>query len=146
MVSLIQRRMAVEMVVGMGLCGCRRACRTIELARSTAYHRREASAARLAMEGLVEEVSMEWPSLGYKKVTALLRDEQWQRTNPKRVWRVRRERGLLASRKSCKRRRVSRNEAVRRSATQANEVWSYDFMSDATVEGRSVRILSVIDE
>ncbi len=146
MVSPMQRRMAVEMVVSMGLCGRRRACRTMGLARSTAYYRREASATRLSMEGLVEEVSREWPCLGYKKVTALLRDEHGQRINPKRVWRVRRERGLLASRKKGKRRRVSRNEAVRRSASRANEVWSYDFISDATAEGRSVRILSVIDE
>ena len=66
--------------------------------------------------------------------------------NPKRVARVRRERGLMASRKGGKRRRLAPREEVRRSASRANEVWSYDFISDATAEGRNVRILSVIDE
>jgi hypothetical protein len=80
------------------------------------------------------------------RATSILRDEHGQKINPKRVWRVRRERGLLASRKSGRRRRVSRKEAVRRSASRADEVWSYDFISDATAEGRSERILSVIDE
>jgi len=32
---------------------------------------------------------------------------------------------------------------VRRSEGRANEVWGYDFIGDATAEGRRVRILSV---
>jgi putative transposase len=86
------------------------------------------------------------PCLAHKKVTSILREEYGQRINPKRVARVRRDRGLMASRKGGKRRRLSPKEDVRRSASRANEVWSYDFMSDATAEGRSVRILSVTDE
>jgi len=146
MVSPMQKKLAVEMVVSMGLSGRRRACRVLGLARSSAYYRREPSVVGLAKDGLVEEVSREWPCLGYKKVTSILREEHGQRINPKRVARVRRERGLMASRKGGKRRRVSPQEDVRRSASRANEVWSYDFISDATAEGRSVRILSVIDE
>jgi transposase len=56
----------------------------------------------LSKDGLVEEVSREWPCLGYKKVTSILREEHGQRINPKRVARVRRERGLMASRKGGK--------------------------------------------
>jgi hypothetical protein len=69
-----------------------------------------------------------------------LREEHGQRINPKRVALVRRERGLMASRKGGKGRRVTPKEDARRSASRANEVWSYHFMSDATAEGRSVRV------
>ncbi len=146
MVSPMQRKLAVEMVVSMGLSGRKRACRVLGLARSSAYYQREPSAVGLALDGLVEEVSREWPCLGYKKVTFILRNEHGQVVNPKRVARVRRQRGLMASRKGGKRRRVVPKQEQRRSASRANEVWSYDFISDATADGRSVRILSVIDE
>jgi hypothetical protein len=96
----MQRKLAVEMVLSMGLRGRKRACRLLGLARSSAYYQREPSAVGLALDGLVEEVSREWPCLGYKKVTFILRNEHRQVVNPKRVARVRRQRGLMASRHS----------------------------------------------
>jgi transposase len=122
MVSLMQKKLAVERVVSMGLGGWKRACRVLGLARSSAYYRRAPSMGGLAKDGLVEEVSREWPCLGYKKVTSILREEYGQRINPKRVARVWRERGLMASSKRGKRRRVRPKEDVRRSASRANEV------------------------
>lgn len=146
MVSPMQRRKAVEMVVCMGLCSRRKACRTLGLQRSTLYHRCEASPEKLAEEGLVEAVSRELPTLGYEKVAVVLREEHGRKINRKRVARIRRERGLKASRKQQKRHRIHRSQSVRRTATRPDEVWSYDFTSDVTVDGRVVRILSVIDE
>jgi len=60
----MQRKLAVEMVVSMGLSGRKRACRVIGLARSSAYDQNAPSAVGLAMDELVEEVSQEWPCLG----------------------------------------------------------------------------------
>jgi hypothetical protein len=71
----MQKKAAVEMVVWMGLCKRQRACRTLGLSRSTAYYRRLASPQKLAQEGLVEEVSRQWPCLGYEKVAAIVRYE-----------------------------------------------------------------------
>ncbi len=42
--------------------------------------------------------------------------------------------------------RVHANEALRLTATEPNEVWSWDFVFDQTEWGGSYRILSVIDE
>ena len=142
----MQKKAAVDWVVGMGLCRLGRACRVFNLNRSTAYYRREVSPTKLAEEGLVEEVSREWPCLGYTKVTGILRTEHGLRINPKRVGRIRRHRGLLASRGGQKRRRIQPGEALRRRASRPDEVWSYDFIEDATAEGGRVRILSIIDE
>lgn len=138
--------MAVEMLVGMGLCSHRKACRALGLQRSTLYYRADPKPEKLAEEGLVEVVSRELPTLGYDKVTAILRVEHGRKINRKRVARIRRERGLKASRKQQKRRRLQRQRSTRRSATRADEVWSYDFITDVTVDGRVVRILSIIDE
>jgi transposase InsO family protein len=143
----MQKKAAVEMVVGMGLCKRRRACRVMGLSRSSAYYRREPRPEKLAQEGLVEEVSRRWPCLGYEKVARIVRDEHGQVVNAKRVARIRRQRGLLASRgRGGKRRRVRPGLALRHRAEGPDMVWSYDFIADSTAEGGPVRILSIIDE
>jgi putative transposase len=147
MVSPVQKEAAVEMVVCMGLSTRRRACRTLGLNRSTAYYQGSASASRLAQEGLVEEVSRQWACFGYEKVTAIVRHEHGEVINRKRVARIRRQRGLLASRgHGGKRRRVRPGLALRQSTGRADEVWSYDFIQDSTADGGAVRILSIVDE
>ena len=72
--------------------------------------------------------------------------ESGEAINGKRVARIRRQRGLLASRRPGKRRRVSPKSSKRQRSSRPNEVWSYDFIEDVTVKGRRLRILSVIDE
>ena len=62
---------------------------------------------------------------------AILRDQHEAVINPKRVARLRRRDGLLASRRGTKRRRVEPGQAVRRSTTRRDEVWSYDFIQDS---------------
>ena len=50
---------------------------------------------------------------------------------------------------ACRRRRVSdgsENSCVRRRAKHKDHVWSYDFLTDRTEEGRQLRRLTVIDE
>jgi hypothetical protein len=67
----MQKRNAVEYVVGMGIGSHHRACRVMGLARSSAYYSSKLDAERLRQEGLIEEVSRENPVYGYRKVTAL---------------------------------------------------------------------------
>ena len=141
----MQKRNAVEYVVGMGIGSHHRACRVMGLARSSAYYSSKLDAERLRQEGLIEEVSRENPVYGYRKVTALLR-QSGEVMNGKRVARIRRQIGLLASRRPGKRKRVSVKSSKRQRSSRANEVWSYDFIEDVTVKGRRLRILSVIDE
>lgn len=146
MVSPVQKKVVIETLVGTGLCGMARACRLFGLARSAVYRKPGVPGGRLAQEGLVAETSRQHPCLGYRKVTALLRSVHGETINPKRVARLRRRDGLLASRGGGKRRRIQPQERVRRSATRRDEVWSYDFIQDSLADGRPVRILSIIDE
>jgi transposase InsO family protein len=84
---------------------------------------------------------------GCRRITALLRQEGWQ-VNHKRVERIWRQEGLKVPRKQSKRGRLWFNDGsyVRLRPTHRNHVWSYDFVADRTHEGRSIKILTVIDE
>ena len=56
---------------------------------------------------------------------------------------------MQVQRKQRKRRRLpesSANGCVRHRATYRNHVWSYDFLTERTEDGRQLRILVVIDE
>jgi len=62
-----------------------------------------------------------------------------------RIWR---QEGLKVPQKQPKRGRLWLNDGscVRLRPTHRNHVWSYDFVADRTHDGRSLRILTVIDE
>jgi transposase InsO family protein len=84
---------------------------------------------------------------GYRRITALLRREGW-RVNHKRVERLWRQEGLKVPQKQPKRRRLWLNDGscVRLRPEFRGHVWSYDFMLDHTHDGRSFRMLNVLDE
>ena len=68
--------------------------------------------------------------------------------NEKRIARLRRREGLKVPRKQHKRRRLgaSVNGILRRRAECIDHVWSYDFVTDQTEDGRHLKILPVIDQ
>ena len=84
---------------------------------------------------------------GYRRVTSLLRDDGW-RVNHKRVERLWRQEGLKVPKRQLKRRRLWLNDGsgVRRRPEGPNPVWSYDLVRDRTEEGRTLRILTLLDE
>jgi transposase InsO family protein len=63
----------------------------------------------------------------------------------RRLWR---QEGFKIPRKGRKKRRLghSGNSCTRRRAVKSNEVWSYDFVFDQTADGRTLKILPVVDE
>jgi transposase InsO family protein len=69
-----------------------------------------------------------------------------KKVNAKRVQRVRREEGLVVSKRQRKMRRVGISTAQREKAQRPRQVWSWDFVHDQTEEGSSLRILMLIDE
>ena len=71
-----------------------------------------------------------------------------QKVNAKRVYRLWRGNGLSHRPKARKRRRIgsSENSCVRLKPTSPNHVGSYDFLFDATDDGRRLKWMPVIDE
>lgn len=84
---------------------------------------------------------------GYRRVTQLLKRNGW-RVNHKRVARIWRQEGLKVPRRQPKRRRLWMNDGstIRLRPTHPNHVWSYDFVSERTTDGKPIRMLNVIDE
>ena len=87
------------------------------------------------------------PRYGYRRIAALLRREGWQ-VNRKRVHRIFKQEGLKVTTKQKKRRRLGRSEngCQRRRAEYPNQVWSYDFVMDQTLDGRRLKMLPIVDE
>lgn len=77
----------------------------------------------------------------------MLRREGW-RVNHKRVERLWRQEGLKVPQKQPKRRRLWFNDGscLRLRPEYRNHVWSYDFVSERTSDGRPLRMLNIIDE
>lgn len=84
---------------------------------------------------------------GYRRITALLQRAGGQ-VGKDRVRRIWRREGLKVPQKQPKRARLWLNDGscVRLRPERANHVWSYDFVSARTHEGRTLRLLTLIDE
>jgi len=84
---------------------------------------------------------------GYRRITALLRESGWQ-VNHKRVERIWRREGLKVPQKQPKRGRLWLNDGscIRLRPEHQDHVWSYDFITDRTADGRAFRILTILDE
>ena len=81
---------------------------------------------------------------GYRRLTVLLRREGWP-VNAKRVYRLYSEEGLIVRTKQ--RKKMARRERLPRPiAARPNQCWSMDFVSDKLADGRSFRILTVVDQ
>ena len=100
-----------------------------------------------ALRGDVVKLAGRYGRYGYRRVTALLRAEGWE-VNHKRVERIWREEGLKVPRRQPKRARLWLNDGscIRLRPTHRGSVWSYDFTAARTHDGRSLKLLTVLDE
>ena len=125
----------------------RRACRVLQQPRSTQRYQPVMAADTAALTARVIALASEYGRYGYRRVTALLRNEGWP-VNPKRVERIWRREGLKVPAKQPKRGRLWLNDGscMRLRPQYTDHVWSYDFMQDRTHNGAAYRILNIIDE
>lgn len=82
---------------------------------------------------------------GYRRLHILLAREGWL-INHKRVYRLYTEEGLTMRRKRPKRRFVSSTVREKRPNVHSkNQCWSMDFVADQLVDGRRLRVLTIVD-
>jgi len=119
----------------------------LEQPRSTQRQkaRKDVQAERLKMR--ITELACEYGRYGYRRITAMLKEEGWK-VNHKRVERIWREEGLKVPKRQPKRRRLWFNDGscVRLRPEYRDHVWSYDFLADRTSDGKAIRMLNIIDE
>jgi transposase InsO family protein len=95
----------------------------------------------------VIELATQYGRYGYRRITALLRREGFK-VNHKRVERIWRQEGLKVPQKQPKRGRLWLNDGscIRLRSEHKDHVWSYDFVTARTSDGRAFRILTMLDE
>lgn len=147
MISPDRRRQAVKQVIAALDVSERRACRALQQPRSTQRYPKVYPEDEELLRAKVIELASEYGRYGYRRVTALLRNQGWI-VNHKRIERIWRAEGLKVPQKQPKRGRLWLNDGsvIRLRPAFPKHVWSYDFMQDRTHNGVPYRILNVIDE
>ncbi len=126
----------------------RLACKAVGLARST-YRRRPVAqtpeAPDAEMRAWCVPTPKKHPCHAFRRACAALRYDERREVNKKKVHRLWREEGLQVRVHSpCKRPDVSSVPPVE--ADAPNVVWAIDFQFDSTVDGKAIKIASMIDE
>jgi putative transposase len=123
--------------------GARRAARLVQVSRSTLlYKSRKPTQEHLRRR--LREIAATHVRYGYRRLTVLLKREGWK-INAKRVYRLYDEENLKV--RSVERKKIGRRQRVPQAqACGPNQCWSADFVSDKLSDGRSIRILTVIDQ
>jgi putative transposase len=92
-------------------------------------------------------LASEYGRYGYRRITKLLRDAGWPvgKDLVQRIWR---REGLKVPAKQKPRGRLwlQDGSCIRLRPERRNHVWSYDFVEARTHDGRSLRLLTLIDE
>jgi transposase InsO family protein len=115
--------------------------------RGTQRYRPTQREDEVALTQAIVVLASQYGRYGYRRITALLNRAGWQ-VSKDRVERIWRREGLKVPKRQKPRGRLWLNDGscVRLRSAHENHVWSYDFMSARTHDGRSVRILNLIDE
>lgn len=89
----------------------------------------------------MRELSLKQPRYGYRRLGVLLRREQTEAINEKRIRRLYREAGLALRKWRCKK---CKREAVSQVRLQKeNQEWSMDRVEDSAPNGQKLRFLAV---
>lgn len=126
----------------------RRACQITGQYRSTQRHQPGRGVERDdALRARLRKLSTEHPRWGYRLAWGRVREEGWA-VNRKKIQRLWREEGLRVPQRTRKRRRLGESTvpAVRLRAEHPNHVWAIDFQFDTTTDGRTLKLLHVVDE
>jgi transposase InsO family protein len=146
-----QQRTAADYLIETYGVSQRRAGRLLDRARSTLRYQAKSRAKDEPLIRAIRRLARRHSRYGYKRIHALLVRDGWS-VNRKRVRRLWNELGL---RRPIRRRKPkkngvlpgsSANSCARQPAGFKNDVWTYDFIVDRTVEGRWLKWLSLVDE
>jgi putative transposase len=99
------------------------------------------------LTGVIIALAGRYGRYGYRRITTMVNEAGWQ-VGKDRVQRIWRREGLKVPAKQRPRGRLWLNDGscLRLRPQRANHVWSYDFVSAMTHDGRALRLLTLIDE
>lgn len=125
----------------------RRACKLLKQPRATQRYMAQVRDDEKPLTQRIIELASMFGGYGYRMIHALLRLDGWW-VNHKRVERIWQQEGLKVPKKQPKRGRLWLNDGscIRLRPTHKDHVWSYDFVHGRTHDGRSFRMLMLMDE
>jgi putative transposase len=143
MVSARVRRKQIEYVRRRGI-SLRRSCALLKVSRSTVDYESVLDQRDAPVIEAMRELSAQYPRFGYRRIQVFLA-RQGLVMSADRAYRIWRKAGLQVPRRRP-RRRVATGRPRPLPATDANQVWAYDFVFDASANGQQLKCLTVIDE
>ena len=137
-----EKRHTVRVLAAAGI-STRRACSLVGTSRShLTYEARPKDDGELL--AAITEIRRRKPRWGVRRTHRQLR-RRGHLVNRKRIERLWRENGLAVP-KRRRRRKVRTGAGVPVAAAYRNHVWTYDLVYDAVVSGRTMKVLTVVDE
>ena len=122
----------------------RRACDIIWFARTSFGYRECVNPDEEGLRRRLKELAQVRRRFGCRRLHVMLRREG-VRINNKRTERLYREEGLMLSiRRRKKLASLLRTELPK--PTHRNHIWSMDFMRDSLANGRTIKVLAIVDE
>ena len=115
----------------------------VGISRSTYYYRKQPSCdAEISQQ--LNRLAIKYPRYGFGKLFPILKREGFK-WGSRRVIRVYRQMGLNMRSRRKKHTPIRLAQKIQ-APTRMNESWAVDFMYDALEDGRSFRMLNIIDE
>jgi putative transposase len=122
----------------------RRGCQLVGINRRSHRYRRKKKPERRLIKR-IRELALRHPRFGYRRIWAMLGRERLQ-VNLKRVYRLWRQEKLNLPKKRPHKKRAKPTIGIVPKAEKANQVWTYDFVFDQSLSGKSLKVLTLIDE
>jgi putative transposase len=122
----------------------RQACRLVALNRKSCRYQKRRRTDGALIERL-RELAMRNPRFGYRRIHALLKREGC-RVNLKCIYRLWKQQNLSLPKKRPRKIRPRATVGIVPQATRANQIWTYDFVFDQSLSGKSLKMLTLIDE
>jgi len=125
----------------------RRACEVLGQPRSTQRFKATLPNKDKALVEAIRKIAKKKPRYGYRRITATLIKRGWA-VSTTRIQRLCQLHGFIVLRKRKKKKglHVDANQPRHLEAKGPCHVWSYDFIFDSTENGRTLKMMTVIDE
>jgi len=91
------------------------------------------------------QLALKYPRFGYRRIWALL-NREGIKANVKKVYRLWKQGKLSLPKRRPRKLRAKRCVGIMPKAEKANQVWTYDFVFDQSLSGKSLKMLTLIDE
>jgi putative transposase len=142
-VTLAARREVVEFIKSRNISE-RRGCALTGLNRKSHRYRPQRRPARNLIER-IRQLAMKHPRFGYRRIWACLRRDGIK-INLKKVYRLWKLEKLSLPKKRQRKPRARPIIGIMPKAEKVNQVWTYDFIFDQSLSGKSLKMLTLIDE